>query len=88
MPTAERKPDHKGAARREAQVRHALEQAVKELGGHTAAAYRTGVTAQTIWGWLRAGSLDRVHAAQALKFARAAGVPLENLVIDATPRNP
>jgi len=74
--------DHKGAKRRETQVRRALEEAVKKLGGPTAAAYKAGVTEQSIRDWVRYGRLDRVHAAQALKFARAAGVPLETLIVD------
>jgi DNA-binding transcriptional regulator YdaS (Cro superfamily) len=70
----------------EARVRQALEDAVKKAGGATVAAYRTGVTEQSIRNWLHLGRLDRVPAAEALRFARATGVPLEKLIVDATPR--
>jgi hypothetical protein len=67
-------------------VRKALKEAVKNMGGTTVAAYRAGVHEQSIWNWLRAGKLDRVPTAQAFKFARAAGVPLETFLLDYNPR--
>lgn len=87
MPNAHKNNgNNKGAVQREAQVRHALEAAVKKLGDPTVAAYKAKVSGQTIWNWLRVGRLDRVQTAEALRFARAAGVPLEKLVVDAAPR--